>query len=80
MNAPKTDPGRGFSAYVSWLNGLNDSESLASQRFIDSPIANPSSMVRSSALDVVGGFSSPEWAEDYDLWVGLLVKKMQLVN
>ena len=80
VNAPKTDPGRGFSAYVSWLNGLNDYESLASQRFIDSPIANPSSMVRSSALDKVGGFSNPEWAEDYDLWLRFLDKKMKLIN
>ncbi len=80
MNAPRADPGRGFSAYVSWLNGLNDSESLASQRFIDSPIANPSSMVRSSALDIVGGFSNPDWAEDYDLWLRFLDKGIKLMN
>lgn len=80
MNAPRTDPGRGFSAYVNWLNGLNDVESLASQRFIDSPIANPSSMVRSSALDMVGGFSDPEWAEDYDLWLRFLNEGMKLIN
>ena len=80
MNAPRADPGRGFSAYVSWLNGLNDVESLASQRFIDSPIANPSSMVRSSALDMIGGFSDPEWAEDYDLWLRFLNKGMKLMN
>ena len=80
MNAPRTDPGRGFSAYVNWLNGLNDVESLASQRFIDSPIANPSSMVRSSALAMVGGFSDPEWAEDYDLWLRFLDAGMKLMN
>ena len=80
MNAPRTDPGRGFSAYVNWLNGLNDVESLASQRFIDSPIANPSSMVRSSDLAMVGGFSDPEWAEDYDLWLRFLDAGMKLMN
>ena len=80
MNAPRTDPGRGFSAYVSWLNGLNDVESLASQRFIDSPIANPSSMVRSSSLDMIGGFTDPEWAEDYDLWLRFLDEGMKLIN
>ena len=80
MNAPRTDPGRGFSAYVSWLNGLNDVESLASQRFIDSPIANPSSMVRSSSLDMIGGFTDPEWAEDYDLWLRFLDAGMKLMN
>ena len=80
MNAPRTDLGRGFSAYVNWLNGLNDVESLASQRFIDSPIANPSSMVRSSDLAMVGGFSDPEWAEDYDLWLRFLDAGMKLMN
>ena len=80
MFGPKSDPGRGFSAYVSWLNGLNEVESLASQRFIDSPIANPSSMVRSSSLEMIGGFTDPEWAEDYDLWLRFLDKGMRLMN
>ena len=75
MGAPSADPGRGFLNYVDWVNALNTPNALASQRFIDSPVANPTSMIRANDLEKVGGFSDPTWAEDYDFWLNLLSEK-----
>ena len=80
MGAPSADPGRGFLNYVDWVNSLNAPNTIDSQRFIDSPVANPTSMIRASALEKVGGFSDPTWAEDYDLWLNFLSRKMRITN
>lgn len=80
LEAPKTDPGRGFLSYVNWVNSLNNPDEIAAQRFIDSPIANPTSMLRSKSLDAIGGFSNPTWAEDYDLWLTFMDNQMRLAN
>ena len=80
MGAPSADPGRGFLNYVDWVNALNAPNAVASQRFIDSPVANPTSMIRANDLEKVGGFSDPTWAEDYDLWLNLLNRKMRITN
>ncbi len=80
VGAPEADAGRGFAEHVRWLNGLDTPEGLAAGRFIDSPIANPSSMVRAAALAEVGGHRDPPWAEDYDLWLRLLDAGHRLCN
>ena len=80
IGAPSADPGRGFLNYVDWVNSLNAPNSIASQRFIDSPVANPTSMIRANDLEKVGGFSDPTWAEDYDLWLNFLSRKMRITN
>ena len=80
MGAPSADPGRGFLNYVDWVNALNAPNAVASQRFIDSPVANPTSMIRANDLEKVGGFSDPTWAEDYDLWLNLLNRKRRITN
>ena len=80
MGAPSTDPGRGFLNYVDWVNSLNAPNTISSQRFIDSPVANPTSMIRANDLEKVGGFSDPPWAEDYDLWLKFLNRKMRITN
>ena len=80
LGATRTDPGRGFLSYVDWINSLNDPTQIAAQRFVDSPIANPTSMVRSIRIEEIGGFPNPKWAEDYDLWLTMLEKGMKLTN
>ncbi|MCH2061730.1 MAG: glycosyltransferase family 2 protein [Verrucomicrobiales bacterium] len=80
IGAPQSDPGRGFAEHVRWVNSLSSPEQLAAERFIDSPLVNPSSMVRADVLESAGGFSDPEWAEDYDLWLRLLEEGHQFLN
>ena len=42
------------------------------QRYVDSPVPNPTAMVRRSVMESLGGYQDPVWAEDYDFWLRLL--------
>ncbi|MEX2577584.1 MAG: glycosyltransferase [Verrucomicrobiales bacterium] len=62
----------GYRRYETWINSIVEPAEIAAQRFVDSPLPNPSTMIRRSALEAVGGYRDPAWAEDYDLWLRLL--------
>lgn len=64
--------GAGMKRHVDWVNSLGDPESIAAARFIESPVAHPSSMIRKSILAEIGGYRSVAWAEDHDVWMRLL--------
>ena len=64
--------GDGFVAYVEWLNSLRSPDDILRERFIESPVVHPASMVRRGALLDAGGYREVPWAEDYDLWLRLL--------
>ncbi|MEM7414529.1 MAG: glycosyltransferase [Gemmatimonadota bacterium] len=57
----------GARRYEAWLNSLVDAESVAEARFVECPLAHPTFMVWSDALDDVGGYADGPWPEDYDL-------------
>lgn len=61
----------GFRLYEAWLNSLKSHEAMARDRFIESPIAHPSVMIRREQLMGIGGYRDVEWAEDHDLWLRL---------
>lgn len=61
----------GFRLYDEWLNSLLLHEEMATQRFVESPIAHPSVMFRKEAVALAGGYRDNGWAEDYDLWLRL---------
>ncbi len=67
-----TEPLQGYREYEKWLNGLVTPAAIANERFIDSPIANPTAMIRREAMQRMGGYGEVEWAEDYDLWLRML--------
>jgi len=64
-------PAGGMERYIAWQNALVTREDHARAIFVESPLCHPSSLVRRSALDAVGGFRETAWAEDYDLWLRL---------
>jgi glycosyltransferase involved in cell wall biosynthesis len=66
------DPDGGMQRHVDWLNSLESPTDVFHQRFVESPIANPSVMVRTAVLRELGGYRNGEFAEDYDLWLRLL--------
>lgn len=66
------DPLPGYADYEKWLNTIVTPEAVAAERFIDSPIANPTAMIRREAMEQIGGYNDVEWAEDYDLWLRML--------
>ena len=47
-------------------------EQIAAERFVDSPLANPTTMIRRSILEQYKGYADEIWAEDYDLWLRML--------
>ncbi|MBL4848862.1 MAG: glycosyltransferase family 2 protein, partial [Planctomycetes bacterium] len=68
---PELDVQPGRSRYDAWLNGLRRHEDLLRERFVESPLAHPSVLLRATALAEVGGYRAFEGPEDYDLWLRL---------
>jgi glycosyltransferase involved in cell wall biosynthesis len=68
----RVPPAGGYRRYETWVNGVIRPGDIAAQRFIDSPLPNPTSMLRREVLEEVRGYGDPVWAEDYDLWLRLL--------
>ncbi|GAA5483516.1 glycosyltransferase family 2 protein [Haloferula sargassicola] len=64
--------GEGMQRYVDWVNGLADHEAISRARFIECPLVHPSTLIRRSWLERVGGYRDRPWAEDHDLWLRLL--------
>ncbi|MFT5466861.1 MAG: GT2 family glycosyltransferase [Verrucomicrobiales bacterium] len=62
----------GYALFEQWLNSVVLESAIAAERFIDSPIANPSAMIRRSVFDQIGGYREVAWAEDYDFWLRML--------
>lgn len=58
--------------YGQWLNSLVSPALVARDRFIESPLCNPSTVIRKSALDAVGGWRDGLFPEDYELWLRLI--------
>ena len=61
----------GMRAYVDWQNAITTREDHARAIFVESPVCHPSTVIRRSALESVGGFREAPWAEDWDLWLRL---------
>jgi glycosyltransferase involved in cell wall biosynthesis len=59
----------GMRAYVDWLNELIDHESITRDIWIESPLAHPTVMMRTSLLRALGGYRDFDGPEDYDLWL-----------
>ena len=64
-------PGPGMQRYVAWQNTLVSREDHARAIFVESPLCHPSTLLRRTALDAVGGYREMAWATDYDLWLRL---------
>jgi glycosyltransferase involved in cell wall biosynthesis len=59
----------GYQLYVQWLNSLVSNEDIRREMFVESPLANPSVMVRTVWFEKMGGYQENGWPEDYDLWL-----------
>jgi glycosyltransferase involved in cell wall biosynthesis len=67
--------GEGFRIYEVWLNSLTTFEDIVRERFVESPVAHPSAVVRRELLDGYQDFGGPE---DYDLWLRLLERGVRM--
>jgi len=68
---PAPQVGAGMRRWAAWHNALLTHEAMAAERFIDSPLAHGTALLRREWLDRVGGWSERGWAEDLDLWMRL---------
>jgi glycosyltransferase involved in cell wall biosynthesis len=59
----------GYRIYVQWLNSLVSNEDIRREMFVESPLANPSVMMRKTWVEKMGGYQDYGWPEDYDLWL-----------
>jgi len=58
-----------MAAYLRWQNDLLDHAAILRARFVESPLAHATALIRADRLARVGGWD-PEapWSEDIDLW------------
>lgn len=59
-------------AYQHWLNSLTTCERLFADRLVESPLCNPSLMLRREAFEWAGGWSEGDFPEDWELFLRLL--------
>ena len=64
--------GDGMQRYVDWVNDLDSAERVSRERFVESPVVQPTVMLAKSLFLEVGGYLRNGLAEDYDLWLRLL--------
>lgn len=64
--------GDGMQRYVDWVNGLDQPETVIRERFIESPVVQPTVIMAKKTLLAAGGYRDDRFAEDYSLWLRLL--------
>lgn len=62
---------QGFILYMDWLNSLQTNEDIQREIFVESPIANPTAMIRAKVMQDFQGYQDRGWPEDYDLYLRL---------
>ena len=68
----------GFKKYVNWVNSVITYEQIKINRFIDSPIVNPSAMWRKETAKKHGMYKSGNFPEDYEMWLRWLEKGVKI--
>ncbi|MDN5216709.1 glycosyltransferase family A protein [Fulvivirgaceae bacterium BMA12] len=63
---------KGYFLYCEWINSLRSSREIYINRFVDSPIAHPTVMLRKEVMDKYGYYDESELPEDYELWLRLM--------
>lgn len=66
------DAALGYALHVDWVNSLIEPDAISLNRFIESPLANPSMMLRREVVDQFGRYEDSPWPEDYEYWLRLL--------
>jgi len=61
--------GEGYARHVDWLNTVVTPDEIALNRFVESPLANPSVMFRRELVARHGGCRDGDFPEDYELWL-----------
>jgi len=65
-------PSPNLVGYGQWLSSLITPELLFQEALVESPLCNPSTLVRRAALDQVGPWHEGDFPEDWQLWLRFL--------
>ena len=68
----------GYFEYVKEINSIITEEDILDYRFIESPIAHPTAMIRKTVFEEFGNYNSGEVPEDYELWLRLISKGVRI--
>jgi len=66
--------------YEEWLNGLRTPGEVFRDRFVESPVANPSATFRRSVFEVAGPYRDDGLPEDYAFWLRALEAGVRVVK
>lgn len=72
--------GGGMDYYVQWTNTRISAEEIAISRFVESPIINPTILLRRATVEQHGLYRSGDFPEDYELWLRLLHRGVLLAK
>ncbi len=61
-----------LALYAQWLSSLRSPELLYRDRLIESPLCNPSTLIRREAFERVGGWKEDDVPEDWALWLAMI--------
>jgi glycosyltransferase involved in cell wall biosynthesis len=70
----------GYRIYIQWLNSLLNDGDIRREMFVESPLANPSVMIRKTWLEKMGGYQEHGWPEDYDLWLRMYIAEAKFAK
>ncbi|QSE96529.1 glycosyltransferase family 2 protein [Fulvivirga lutea] len=70
----------GYALHVDQINQLMNHDQMFSRRFEDSPVANPSVMVRKSLFEMFGGYCEQNIPEDYELFLRWMDKGVEFAK
>ena len=59
----------GYAAHIQWINSLITHEEISLNRFVESPVCNPSVMFRSEFFRKYGPCRDGNFPEDYEIWL-----------
>jgi glycosyltransferase involved in cell wall biosynthesis len=64
---PREAVREGARRYEAWMNSSSSAEEVERDVFVECPLAHPTFFLRAAAVQAVGGYRDPGWAEDHDL-------------
>lgn len=70
----------GYADYVKWTNSLIKPETIAINRFVESPFAHPSVMFRRELFERYGAYRDGPFPEDYELWLRWMANGVRMTK
>lgn len=62
----------GYRRYVNWTNALLSHQDIVLNRFVESPLAHPSTAFKRALVTDFGAYRDGRFPEDYEFWLRLL--------